>query len=299
MRHRLVVIAACLSSACAPMSVTRTSVPLTSRTVVLDERPLPDRDQFTVAGQRQGDALLLTIGRRRLCSTRTAEETVERRTVEREPSTAVIVTELTLAALAAATAYALSRDPDVAGARPVGIASGALSVGLATAAVVDIASAETKESTAVLREQPVEALTPCHDDGFMGTAVRVEAEGLRITGVLDQRGQARLKLPVSFLQEHGDDVSFEVYVADELAGLVAYQGKDGDSARFQVELHASVRRERGEIGYELAGPIMMRVSDCMPIQTTVEGTAVAAGGMAMSGTFMMSDRYAYESGGEE
>lgn len=80
---------------------------------------------------------------------------------------------------------------------------------------------------------------------------------------------------------------------------VAYQGKDGDSARFQVELHASIRRERGEMGYELAGPIMMRVSDCMPIQTTIEGTAAAAGGMAMSGTFMMSDRYAYESGGEE
>jgi hypothetical protein len=194
--------------------------------VVLDERPLPDRDQFTVAGQRQGDALLLTIGHRRLCSTRTAEETVERRTVEREPSTAVIVTEITLAALAAATAYALSRDPGVAGARPVAIASGALSVGLATAAVVDIASAETKESTAVLRAQPVEALTPCQEDGFMGTAVRVEAEGLRITGVLDQRGQARLKLPVSFWQEHGDDVSFEVYVADELAGLVSLRSTD-------------------------------------------------------------------------
>lgn len=221
MSHRIVAIAVCLSSACAPMTVTRTSVPLTSRTVVLDERPLPDRDQFTVAGQRQGDALLLTIRRRRLCSTRTVEETVVRRTVESEPSTAVIVTEITLAALAAASAYVLSRDPDVAGARPVAIASGALAVGLGTAAIVDIASAETKESTAVIREQPVEAQAPCKDAGLAGTAVRVEAEGFRVTGVLDQRGQARLKLPVSFWQEHGDDVSFEVYVADELVGLVS------------------------------------------------------------------------------
>jgi hypothetical protein len=55
MSHRLVAIAACLSSACAPMTITRTSTPIFSHTVVLDERPLPDRDQFTVAGQRQDD----------------------------------------------------------------------------------------------------------------------------------------------------------------------------------------------------------------------------------------------------
>ncbi len=221
MRHRLVAIAACLSSACAPMKVTRTSTPVSSHTVVLDERPLPDRDQFTVAGQRKGDALLLSIGRRRLCTRRTVEEAVVRRAVEREPSRAVIATEISLAVLAAVGAYLYSRDPDVAGATSLTIASGALSVGMATAAVVDIASAESEESTVVLREQPAEALTSCQEDGLAGTVVRVEALGFRITGVLDQRGQALLMLPTSFWQEHGDDVSLEVYVADELVGLLS------------------------------------------------------------------------------
>lgn len=74
---------------------------------------------------------------------------------------------------------------------------------------------------------------------------------------------------------------------------VTYKGKDGDRARFEVELDASIRRERGEIGYKLAGPVVMRASDCMPLEIKLEGTAAAAGGMPMSGSFLMSEQYEY------
>ena len=211
--------------ACAPMTETRTSTPVSSRMLVLGQRPLPDSDQVRVVAQRDGDALVLSVQRQRLCRTLSVEERRELHTLVREPSVPVIVTEIGLAALGALGAYAFARtaESDLTGADAAAVACGAFAVGEGIAATVDIASADTKQSTATLRGAPRETLVPCPAGSFEGIPLRVEGPGIRAASVLDRDGRAVLKLPAAFWQEP-QDITLDIYLANELVGIVSLPG---------------------------------------------------------------------------
>ncbi len=188
---------------------------------MLDREPVIGSDQFDIHATRRGTALVITIELQRICKTRTAQQVSVEETIERRPSVPVVVIELAVAALGAATFVVgyqeRGGDPshDLGYLMYYGLP---MFVGGTVAGVVDIASAETKRSSSVVRSRPSIKSAPCPRKTLTGRMARVVGGGIQQSGRLDVQGRVQLELPESF-SERGT-TSLDVFVSGQFVGSV-------------------------------------------------------------------------------